>query len=58
MKVRPKKDATKGLRLNMLLEIINQKTPYGGVTVNELMDKFEVADRKIYKGHTNVSYNS
>lgn len=54
MKVRPKKDVTKGLRLNMMLELINKKTPYGGVTVKELMDKFEVVDRQIYRDLSSI----
>jgi len=49
MTVRQKNDATKGLRLNMILDLINKKTPYGGVTVRELMDKYEVAERQIYR---------
>ncbi|AEF93542.1 transcriptional regulator-like protein [Desulfotomaculum nigrificans CO-1-SRB] len=49
MSVRPKKDATRGLRLNMMIDLINKKTPYGGVTVKELMDKFEVSERQIHR---------
>ena len=49
MNVRPKKDATRGLRLNMMLDLINKKTPYGGVTLKELMDNFEVSDRQIHR---------
>lgn len=49
MNVRSKKDATRGLRLNMMLDLINKKTPYGGVTLKELMDKYEVSDRQIHR---------
>lgn len=49
MKVKQKKDTAKVLRLNMMVELVNKKTPYGGVTVKELMDKFEVSDRQVYR---------
>jgi len=31
----------------MLIDYINKRTPYGGVTINELADKYEVTDRQI-----------
>jgi proteasome accessory factor B len=46
---RTKKDATRGLRLNMIIDWLNKKTPYGGVTVKELAEKFEVSERQIYR---------
>ena len=44
-----KKDATRGLRINMIIDHLNKKTPYGGVTVKELAEKFEVSERQIYR---------
>lgn len=47
MAKRPKKDASRGLRLNMIIDYINKRTPYGGVTLKELADKYEVTERQI-----------
>jgi len=44
-----KKDTTRLLRLNMIIDQLNKKTPYGGVTVKELAEKFEVSERQIYR---------
>jgi len=44
---RPKKDAGRGLRLNMIVDYINRRTPYGGVTLKELAGKYEVTERQI-----------
>ncbi|MGB9904657.1 MAG: helix-turn-helix transcriptional regulator [Desulfotomaculales bacterium] len=44
-----KKDASRGLRLSMIIDQLNKKTPYGGVTVKELAEKFEVSERQIYR---------
>ncbi|NPV72453.1 MAG: WYL domain-containing protein [Pelotomaculum sp.] len=44
-----KKDASRGLRLNMIVDWLNKKTPYGGVTVKELAEKFEVSERQVYR---------
>ena len=44
-----KKDATKVLRLNMIVHCINNKTPYGGVTIKELAEKHEVSERQIHR---------
>ena len=41
MAERLKKDATRGLRLNMIVHCINNKTPYGGVTIRELAEKYD-----------------
>jgi len=49
MGTRPKKDASKGLRLNKIVDYLNKKTPYGGVTVKELVEKFEVSERQIHR---------
>ncbi|AQS58237.1 helix-turn-helix transcriptional regulator [Desulforamulus ferrireducens] len=57
MNRRTKKDITKGLRLNMMIDFINRKTPYGGVTVKELVDKFEVSERQILRDIENIIYN-
>ncbi|WP_243276645.1 hypothetical protein [Desulfallas sp. Bu1-1] len=46
---KPKKDASRGLRLNMIIDHINKRTPYGGVTVKELADKYEVTERQIHR---------
>lgn len=44
-----KKDASRVLRLNMIIDWLNKKTPYGGVTVKELAKKFDVSERQIYR---------
>nr|WP_152948245.1 transcriptional regulator [Desulfofundulus thermobenzoicus] len=33
----------------MIIDQLNKKTPYGGVTVKELAEKFEVSERQIYR---------
>ncbi len=47
MSNRPQKDASRGLRLNMIVDYINRRTPYGGVTLKELSDRYEVTERQI-----------
>ncbi|WP_066636033.1 helix-turn-helix transcriptional regulator [Desulfolucanica intricata] len=49
MTAKPKKDITKGLRLNIIVDYINKRTPYGGITVKELLDKLEISERQIYR---------
>ena len=49
MTARAKKDTSRGLRLNLIIDVLNKKTPYGGVTVKELAEKFEVSERQIYR---------
>lgn len=49
MSGKPKKDASRGLRLNMIIDHINKRTPYGGVTVKELAEKYEVTERQIHR---------
>lgn len=49
MSGKPKKDVARGLRLNMIIDHINKRTPYGGVTVKELADKYEVSERQIHR---------
>ena len=49
MAERLKKDATRGLRLNMIVHCINNKTPYGGVTIRELAEKYDVSERQIHR---------
>ena len=44
-----KNDAPRGLRLNMIIDWLNKKTPYGCVTVKELAEKFAVSERQIYR---------
>lgn len=44
-----KRDVSKALRLNMIVDLLNKKTPYGGVTVKELAEKMEVSERQIYR---------
>ncbi len=44
-----KKNAARGLRLNMIIDWLNKKTPYGGVTIKELAEKFAVSERQIYR---------
>lgn len=46
---KPKNDATKNLRINMIIDLINKKTPYNGITVQELAEKLEVSERQIYR---------
>lgn len=45
----PKRDTAKGLRINIIIDQLNKKTPYGGVTVRELAERFEVTERTIYR---------
>ena len=45
----PRRDTSKGLRINIIIDQLNKKTPYGGVTVRELTEKFEVTERTIYR---------
>lgn len=40
---------TKNFRLNFIVDYINRQTPYGGVTVKELMKKFGVSDSQIHR---------
>ena len=47
MVTKSKKDASRGLCLNMIVDYINTRTPYGGVTLKELENKYEVSDRQI-----------
>jgi proteasome accessory factor B len=47
MASKPKKDAGRGLRLNKIIDYINKRTPYGGVTLKELAEKHEVTERQI-----------
>ena len=49
MTARAKKDASRSLRLNMIVDVLNKRTPYGGITVKELAEKFEVSERQIYR---------
>lgn len=44
-----KKDASRGLRLNMVLDDLNKRTPYGGVTVKELAVKYGVTERQVHR---------
>lgn len=44
-----KKDASRGLRLYMILDYLNNKTPYGGVTVKELGEKYGVTERQVHR---------
>ncbi|GAB6181203.1 WYL domain-containing transcriptional regulator [Desulfotomaculum defluvii] len=40
---------TKNFRLNFIVDYINKQTPYGGVTIKELMNKFGVSDSQIHR---------
>ncbi|MFZ5595995.1 MAG: helix-turn-helix transcriptional regulator [Bacillota bacterium] len=42
-------DAGKILRLNKIMDILNKKSPYGGVTVSELRERCGVSERQIYR---------
>ena len=55
MAVKGRRDATKLLRLNMIVEVLNRKTPYGGVTIAELAERFEVSERQIRRDLGNCS---
>lgn len=46
---KPKKDAGKSLRLNMIINYLNKKTPYGGVTVREMAEKYGVTERQVHR---------
>jgi len=50
-----RKDASKLLRSNMIVEVLNRKTPYGGVTIAELAERFEVSERQIRRDLENCS---
>ncbi|WP_347489182.1 WYL domain-containing protein [Desulfoscipio sp. XC116] len=49
MGTKPRKDATRVLRLNMIVDYISKRTLYGGVTVKELAQKYEVSERQIHR---------
>ncbi len=51
---KPRKDTTRVLRLNMILDTLNRRTPYGGVTIKELAEKFEVSERQIRRDLNNI----
>ncbi len=44
-----KKDAAKSLRLSAIIDLLNKRTPFGGITVKELAQKMEVSERQIYR---------
>lgn len=44
-----KKDTSRVLRLNMLLDYLNNRTPHGGVTVRELAQRYGVTERQIHR---------
>ncbi|NLC06570.1 MAG: WYL domain-containing protein [Syntrophomonadaceae bacterium] len=46
---RVKKDAAQMLRLNIIVDQLNRKTPYGGITIKELAERTEVSERQIYR---------
>ena len=46
---RVKKDAAQMLRLNIIVDQLNRKTPYGGMTIKELAERTEVSERQIYR---------
>ncbi|MFZ5651225.1 MAG: helix-turn-helix transcriptional regulator [Bacillota bacterium] len=42
-------DVTRVLRLNIIQDILNKKSPYGGVTLAELKERCGVSERQIYR---------
>lgn len=42
-------DNTRVLRLNIILEMLNKKSPYGGVTIAQLKERCGVSERQIYR---------
>lgn len=42
-------DVTRVLRLNIILDILNKKSPYGGVTIADLKERCGVSERQIYR---------
>lgn len=57
MAVRAKKDATRGLRINMIIDYINKRTPYGGVSIHELAEKYGVSERQIRRDLKTIQDN-
>ncbi len=41
--------ATKALRIAQLLDLLNKKSPYGGVSINEMAKALEVSTRSIHR---------
>ncbi|QNB45489.1 WYL domain-containing protein [Thermanaerosceptrum fracticalcis] len=48
-RVRISKDMNKSARLAKLINILNQRTPAGGATLQELAEKLEVTERTVYR---------
>lgn len=42
-------DNTRMLRLNIILELLNKRSPYGGVTVADLAERCGVSERQVYR---------
>lgn len=42
-------DSTRVLRLNIILDILNKKSPYGGAAIAELRERCGVSERQIYR---------
>ncbi|MHB8156107.1 MAG: helix-turn-helix transcriptional regulator [Desulfocucumaceae bacterium] len=42
-------DNTRILRLNIILDLLNKRSPYGGVTIADLKERCGVSERQIYR---------
>lgn len=42
-------DFTRVLRLNVIVDILNKRSPYGGVTIADLKERCRVSERQIYR---------
>lgn len=49
MREKKKKDTSRSVRLFMILDHLNYKTPYGGVTVKELGEKYGITERQVHR---------
>ena len=53
----PRSDSTRVLRLNIILDILNKKSPYGGVSIAELKERCGVSERQIPCGVPTVVFD-
>ncbi|MEW6727268.1 MAG: WYL domain-containing protein [Bacillota bacterium] len=45
----PQVDLTRSLRINKIIELLNEATPTGGLTVKDLAEACEVSERQVYR---------
>ncbi|MDD4767511.1 MAG: WYL domain-containing transcriptional regulator [Desulfotomaculaceae bacterium] len=50
-------DTTKALRITKLLDLLNKKSPYGGVSIKEMAEALEVSTRSIHRYLDHIEYD-